>query len=83
MNCHTGSGEKFIPISGEKQGEAVERLLLLVFLTWSPLHQGQTHPLVSLNVQMIARQGDDCGEGTKMSFALWRTTGMQKGRKLT
>lgn len=33
----------------------VERLLLLVLLTWFPLHQGQTHIPVSLSVQMIAR----------------------------
>lgn len=54
MNCHKGSNEKFTPVSGENQGETVERLFLLVFLTWFPLHQGQTHLLVSLNVQMIA-----------------------------
>lgn len=84
MSCHAGSNEKFIPIPGEKQGEAVERL----FLSWFPLPQGQTHPLVPLNVQMIccagaARQREGCAEATQMSFALWRATGMQKGRKLT
>lgn len=56
MNCHAESKEMFIPTSGEKQGETVERLLLLVFLTWSPLHQGQRHLPVSLSVQVIARR---------------------------
>lgn len=53
MICHTGSSEKFIPVSAEKEGETVERVFLVVFLSCFPVQQGQTHLLVSLNAQVM------------------------------